>query len=108
MQPFSVTLANGSSFNVVHKIYGRKRSIKLVFFKIRRKQTLIAYTVQTQEQQPVNYTVYKIKDSGAWQSGDAVSDGRLSWKDRQITRDIKSAIDQHESSLGPHAYLELF
>lgn len=108
MQPFSCTLANGTGIDVVHKIYGRRRSIRLILFKIRRKQTLIAYTVQTQEQEPISYTIYKTKDNGTWQRGGISNQGRLTSTDKVRTKEIKTAIDLYESAIGPHAYRQLF
>lgn len=107
MQPFSVTLADGAKINVVQKISGRKRSIKLIFFKIRRRKQLIAYSVKTQEQNSTHYTIYKVKNTGLWQRG-VDSDDALTKDDHKRALEIKSAIDEFESAISPYAYKDLF
>lgn len=109
MRSYSITLADGSQITVLNKVAGRKRSIKLPFFKIRRKKVLIAYSVQVEAPQPMQYTLYKIKDSGAWKRGAEISaTGQVSSELKKRTKEIKSAIDDYESSISAIAYHALF
>lgn len=108
MKPYSVNLPDGSRADVVNKILGRKRSIRLLFFKIRRKKTLIAYSVRLASEEEISYTIYKVRQSGEWTNGGERHYGRFGKTDKQRTLEIKTAIDDFESASGPAAYNELF
>lgn len=109
MRTYSITLTDGSKITVLNKIAGRKRSIRLPFFKIRRKKVLIAYSVHVEAPQPTKYTIYKIKNSGAWKRGAEIgASGQVSSELKKRTKEIKSAIDNYESSISAIAYRALF
>lgn len=99
MTPYSVTLADGAKAMIVEKTSGRKRSINLLLFKIRRPRTLIAYSVQVQELQRADYTVYKERASGNWHLGGQRNKNRLTILDHKRVKQIKTAIDHYESGI---------
>lgn len=108
MKPYSVKLPDGSKAHVINKIMGRRRSIRLLFFKIKRKKTLIAYSVRLISQENIGYTIYKVKRSGVWTRGGERESGRFDKSDKKRTLEIKSAIDSFETAYYPWAYKELF
>lgn len=108
MKHYSLLLPDGSRADITNKIYGRKRSIRLFFFKIRSKRTLIAYSVRVQSKHQVHYTIYKTRRTGCWTKGGKRDYGYFGRTDIQRTLEIKTAIDNFESATSPWAYRELF
>lgn len=108
MNPYSVQLPDGSTIDIIKKTQGRRRSIKLIFFKIDRKKTLIAYTVKCASHHNVIIMLFKFKRTGTWTSRFWCSDPYLKKSLKPRIPQLKLAIDQYESAINSLAYRELF
>ena len=107
MEPYTIQLENGTEAFIYQKREGRKRSVRLLFFKIRRRKKLIAYTLVNKGSSTV-YTIYKTKTGGKWLRKGEKAEGRFTKKDANITSAIEKAIDQYEGKIGMEAYKALF
>lgn len=108
MEPFTIHLPGGVNASVIQKREGRKRSIRLLFFRIWKSKKLIAYTLLTNNAPSITYTVYKTKNDGRWLKKALKHDGRLTREDEQLTAEMEKAIDKYEHALGKEAYKQLF
>lgn len=87
---------------------GRKRSSRILFFRIRKSETLIKYTVRLQEGQPVEYEIYKEDQTGGWKKGGERNGNKIANEDKPVVEEIEKAIDAFEASIGRDAYKKLF
>lgn len=108
MQPYLVTLPDGVKAFIVQKTSGRKHSINLLLFKIKRSNTLIAYSVRVQELETADYVLYKVRKSGSWKQGGERNQRRLTIGGHKRMQQIKNAIDNFENTYGKSAYKDLF
>ena len=108
MHPYSVNLPDGNTATVIQKTEGRKRSPRILFFKMRQNRTLIAYSVKTNGQNAVEYKIYKTRGEGEWLKGGERHDGKFTGKDADLAFVIGKAIDQYESGLGKDGWKWLF
>ncbi len=108
MEPYTIHLPGGLNASIIQKREGRKRSIHLLFFKIRKKKRLIAYTLLTGNDPSAKYTIYKTKNEGKWLKKGLKHDGKFTRQDEALTLEIEKAIDEYEVTLGKEAYKQLF
>jgi hypothetical protein len=108
MEPFTIHLPGGLKASVIQKREGRKRSVRLLFIRLRKSKKLIAYTLLTNNAPSITYTIYKTKNDGRWLKDVLKHDGRLTPEDEHLTVEMEKAIDEYEHTLGKEAYKQLF
>ncbi|MGN6438426.1 MAG: hypothetical protein ACTHMM_17925 [Agriterribacter sp.] len=108
MEQYRIILPKNYNALVLHKREGIRRPGHFLFFKKKKREKLIAYTVNVQRDADKNeYMVYKTKTDGKWLNG-AHKDGESMGNENEISLALKQAIDDYEGKLGAAAYKELF
>ncbi len=93
---------------VLHKRVGVRRPQKFLFFKIRNKERLIAYTTLLQVGQlKETVELYKIWKNGQWVEGLKRNGERFN-DENELTTQLKKEIDRYENTFGKDAYTQLF
>lgn len=108
MQPYTIQIVEGTQAHILRKESGRKRSLRLFFFRIKRRRTLIAYFVNVQDTISATYTLYKIRRTGLWLRGGERENGKVKNNDKLLMEDIKKSIDKYEGAYGSNAHKFLF
>lgn len=108
MDQYQVTLPKNVKALVLHKRIGVRRPQKVLFFKIRNKERLIAYTTMVQIGQ-LNETVeiFKSWRNGEWVEG-LLRNGQRIDAENELTIQLKKEIDRYENTFGKNAYTQLF
>ena len=109
MQSYQLQLPGNIRATVVHKREGRQRPTRLLFFRIRHKKALIAYTVVIEKSAAKSqYDLYKTKEKGKWLKGAVKYGESLTAEDAQTIEKVKQSIDAFEQKEGETAFRQLF
>ncbi len=108
MNTYDIALSDNAKATVLHKRVGVRKPVKFLFFKIRNKERLIAYTTllengKTRE----TLELFKSWKNGEWIQG-LLKNGEQSAGENELIHRLKREIDHYESRLGKDAYTQLF
>ncbi len=108
MDQYQIILPENITAVVLHKRIGVRRPHKFLFFKVRDKEQLIAYTALLQSgQKSETVEIFKSWKNGEWIDG-LLKDGKKINTENEITQMLKKEIDRYETMLGENAYTRLF
>ncbi|MBX3238853.1 MAG: hypothetical protein KIT80_08735 [Chitinophagaceae bacterium] len=108
MDQYQIELPKNGKATILHKRMGFRKPLKFLFFKIRNKERLIAYTATLQTgQQQETVELFKSSKNGKWLEG-LSKNGNSAISENGLTLLLKQEIDRYESRLGDKAYMELF
>ncbi len=108
MNTYDIALSENAKATVLHKRVGVRRPLKFLFFRIRNKERLIAYTtlLQTGKLQET-VELFKSWKNGEWLDG-LLKNGEQTETENELIHRLKKEIDHYESRLGKDAYTQLF
>lgn len=110
MKPYQISLPNGKLGHVINKRLGIRRPTKILWFRYKNKERIIAYTIIVEgADERHEFMVFKTKRKGEWLNG-ARKNGESVKVDteKKLSGAIKKAIDLFERKKGQLAYQELF
>ncbi len=108
MNTYDIALSENAKATVLHKRVGVRKPLKFLFFKIRNKERLIAYTTlletgKTKE----TVELFKSWKNGEWLDG-LLKDGQQTETESELIHRLKKEIDHYEGRWGKNAYTQLF
>jgi len=110
MKPYQISLPDGKSGHVINKRLGIRRPKKILWFRYKNKERIIAYTIIVESANERNeFVIFKTKRKGEWLSGARKNGESVELEsERKLSGAIKKAVDTFEQKKGRLAYQELF